>query len=126
MTLSETGNNMRAKRAADHFKGLNGAKRLNCAQSVAGVFLDKGLLTENEFSGLASCGFGRAPNGYCGSLFASLTLMEKIDAGKIDGLKDEFMAYAGSLNCKEIRAARKATCLQTVVKSVELVERLAS
>ncbi|MFA5098071.1 MAG: C-GCAxxG-C-C family (seleno)protein [Candidatus Margulisiibacteriota bacterium] len=115
---------MRVKKAVEHFRGLNGKRRLNCAQSVAAAFADDGLTSDPDIEGFSACGFGRAPEGYCGSFYAALSLLKKAGIGRDKELSDEFKACAGSLKCAEIRAARKATCRQTVAKAVELVERL--
>jgi hypothetical protein len=115
---------MRAKKAVGRFLGRNGAERLNCAQSVASVFLDEGALSEQEFAELAGCGFGRAPQGCCGSAYAALRVLDKAGADKAGRFKNEFTAYAGSLACKAIRGTNKIKCFQTVKKAVELAEKI--
>ncbi len=112
---------MRTKKATEHFKGLNGVKRMNCAESVAIAFEDHCLLSENEFLELKGCGGGKSPSGYCGSLHAALLLMDKKYPDKAEELKDAFGKYSGSLICKEIRASKKVTCLDTIIMAVDHV-----
>jgi len=115
---------MRAKKAVEHFLGRNGAKRLNCAQAVAAVFMDEGILSDKEFNELAECGYGRAPQGYCGSVYAAMAILAKESAEKVAQFRNDFTAYALSLTCKEIREMKKISCVQSVNKAAELVDSL--
>ncbi|MBN3033875.1 MAG: C-GCAxxG-C-C family protein [Candidatus Saganbacteria bacterium] len=115
---------MKAKRAVEHFIGRGGRGRLNCAQSVAAVFRDEGHITDDEYAGLAGCGYGQAPNGYCGSAYAAMKLLGKAGEDKVEQFKRAFVSFARSLLCGEIRARREVKCHQTVKKSVELAEQL--
>jgi len=118
---------MKAKKAVEYFRGLNGKMRLNCAQSVAAAFMDDGFTSNSDIEGFWDCGFGEAPDGYCGSIYAALSLLRRTgNDGRLKELTEEFIAYTGSLKCKEIRTFRRVSCRQTVAKAVELLERLNS
>ena len=115
---------MRAKKAVEHFIGREGTERLNCAQSVAAVFADEGGFTEKEFAELAGYGYGGAPQGCCGSAYAAMAILAKVGADKVEQFKNDFNAYALSLNCKEIREMKKISCVRSVKKAAELVDSL--
>ncbi|PIS28750.1 hypothetical protein COT42_07055 [Candidatus Saganbacteria bacterium CG08_land_8_20_14_0_20_45_16] len=115
---------MKVKKALSNFIGRNGAKRLNCAQSVAAVYLEDGLLSEEEFAALAGSGYGRAPEGCCGSAYAARCILQKFGVEKVAQFDRAFIAYAKSLACKEIRSLGQIKCFQTVKKATELVELL--
>ncbi len=103
---------MSAKKASDHYLGRNGAVRLNCAQSVAAVFSsDTALLNE-----LASCGAGRAPNGWCGAAYAAARL-----TGNGALVEERYKAQAGSVHCGEIRKGRKLSCVGCVELGASVV-----
>lgn len=112
---------MSSKKAVEYFLGTGGAGRLNCAQAVAGVFKDKGLFSEEEFRLLAACGNGRAPGGYCGSVYAALAALGKKDPEKARQFEEMFERLAGSLECRKIREAGKIKCRECVAVSADFV-----
>ncbi len=112
---------MISKKAIEYFLGTGGAVRLNCAQAVAGVFKDKGLFSEEEFKLLAAYGNGRAPGGYCGSVYAAVTALEKIDLEKVRQFENMFKGLAGSLECRKIRESGKIKCRECVAASADFV-----
>jgi len=115
---------MDAEKAIDHFYGRNGARRLNCAQSVAIMLEREGVFSHEEFEALAGCGNGRAPEGYCGGVFAAISALEKIGADSVAQFETQFAARASSLKCEEIKRARVLTCSQCVAYAAELVSAI--
>jgi len=89
-------------------------RTVNCAQAVAAGLGRRELLPE-----LGSCGGGRAPGGRCGALHAALLLIpERARAAA----EEEFRRRAGSVFCREIRAAGKFPCRSCVEAAAELAE----
>ena len=92
--------------------------RLNCAQSVVhawrGVFGNTAITVPE----LKPFGAGRAPEGFCGAIYAACLLAPE----RADELKAAFAARVGSLFCKEIRAAKKHPCVDCVAEAAELLE----
>lgn len=113
---------MSAKKAIDNFLGTGGARRLNCAQAVSAVFMEKGLFSEEEFRALGDCGNGRAPRGYCGSVYAAVRAIEKLDPMKVREFEEAFTERAGALECRKIREAGKMKCRECVGMSAFFVE----
>ena len=62
-------------------------------------------------------GAGRAPEGLCGAVYAACLLAPN----RAEELKAAFAARAGSLYCKEIRAAKKHPCAECVAQAAELL-----
>lgn len=87
----------------------------NCAQAVAA-----GAGREEMAADLAVCGGGRAPEGLCGALHAALLLVE---AENHQALKDEFLAAAGALTCKDIKGSTHYPCVECVRLAADLAEK---
>ncbi len=115
---------MRQRKAAENFIGRNGVKRLNCAQAVASAFIEDGIASKEECDELSAFGNGKAPNGCCGSVYAAKRMLENAGEGKLEQFEKEFLIYAKSLICSEIKSKKEIKCFQTVRKSVELVEKI--
>jgi hypothetical protein len=113
---------MRKEKARKHFLGLDGHRRLNCAQAVIKAYHDVFGLQEDEVDGFAGFGGGRAPEGNCGAYQAAHYLLSKKHPDVIDKLAKEFIAAAGSLKCKEVRSLRRLSCLGCVEKAVDLLK----
>ena len=87
----------------------------NCAQAVAAGSGREDLVTE-----MAANGGGRAPEGYCGALFAALQLVKPENR---EALKSDFMTDAGALTCREIKTGTLFPCKDCVRVAAELVEK---
>ncbi|MCX5782573.1 MAG: C-GCAxxG-C-C family protein [Elusimicrobia bacterium] len=107
------------EKAKNHFLGLNGYKRLNCAMAVAEAFHEKYPLDSKHLEQLKSCGGGRAPAGICGSIFAAKVIMDQYLPGKSGQVLSEFASIAGSVKCGEIRRSKKLSCVRCVELSAE-------
>lgn len=90
-------------------------KMHNCAQAVA-----DGCGRSDLVANLASCGGGRAPEGFCGALHSALLLAKPENLEKV---KNEFQAAAGALTCREIKGNAKFSCTECVRLGAELVEK---
>jgi len=115
---------MRKEKAVDYFLGRNGARRMNCAQAVVAAFETERFFSEEEFQEFAICSNGKAPQGYCGAVYAAIKVLEKIDTIAKMQFMDDFSEYAGSLSCKVIRSKKKITCPQCVERSAVFIETL--
>ena len=87
-------------------------KTHNCAQSVA-EGCDRPDLVET----LKTCGGGRAPEGFCGALYAAL-LMNPPE--RHAAIREAFRKEVGSECCEEIRAARIVPCAHCIEVATEL------
>ena len=85
---------MRAKKAKEHYLGMNGRKRLNCAQSVVAAFDEN----DPKIGRFAGYGSGKAPDGWCGAASAAAEM-----TGDKDATEKSFSETAGSVKCREIR-----------------------
>jgi len=95
---------------------------MNCAQAVAHAFKDRISLPEEELKSYEKFGGGRAPEGYCGAIYAAQRLLEASGSEKAAELRVFFQNIAGSFKCREIRSMKKITCLECVEKAAEAVE----
>lgn len=110
---------MQKEKAKDHFLGINGYRRLNCALSVAEAMGEKYTLGEEEKAQLAKSGGGRAPGSMCGALYAAGMIMNKYAPERAEEMLSEFASIAGSVKCREIRSANKLSCIDCVELAVE-------
>ncbi len=89
-------------------------KRGNCAQAVA-----KGLGREDLLESLATCGGGRAPEGHCGALHATL-MMLPVD--QHEEMRQAFRELALEEHCRPIRQSGQTSCSQCVRIAAQLLE----
>ena len=115
---------MSKEKARAHFLGQHGQRKLNCAQSVIQAFRDAFDVPAQEVDVFAAFGGGKAPEGRCGAYQAAHHLVSEKNPLKATELEQEFLAAAGSLNCKQIRSTRKLSCLGCVEKAAELLENI--
>jgi len=114
---------MSAQKAKDNYLGRSGARRMNCCESVAYAFQDRIPLAGEELRNFAGFGGGRAPEGYCGAIYAAKRLLEISGSPLAADISNIFDGIAGSVKCREIKALKKASCLMCVEKAAELVSR---
>ena len=105
---------MPIKRATAVFK----SKRLNCAQSVLHAFQPHRPISDDEILNAKGLGGGRAEGGACGALHAALLLADSAELRQ--KFRDAFVTTAGADTCREIRRAKRLSCL----KCVQLATRL--
>ena len=106
----------------EHYLGINGNKKHNCAQAVIAGFKDKFSLDDELVAKFAAYGGGKTPEGYCGALYASRHILKNANSVEIGKITEDFIKTAGSDKCKEIRAMKKLTCLGCVEKAAEILE----
>ncbi len=109
---------MQVEQAIRHYQGKDGARRLNCAQSVTAAFAQTHGTTEEDIESLAGCGGGRAPGGLCGAYHAAVQLL----GSETETMRDSFLEAAGALTCREIRSLRKLPCAGCVAHAARLVQ----
>ncbi len=105
--------------AKNSFLGKGGLKRLNCAQSVIQAYKDKYLIDGKTVELFRQYGGGRAPDGMCGAYFAARYALELSNPEKLGDFEKYFIDHAGSTRCQQIRAMKKLSCLDCVIKSSE-------
>lgn len=97
--------------AKDRYLGQNGCPKSNCAQAVADTFAGEWGLDALDLAAFAACGGGRAPGGMCGALYAAEAVLGQTGGeAQSPALEAEFREEAGSLQCRDIRAARQLPC----------------
>ncbi|QSH41191.1 hypothetical protein P0136_09320 [Lentisphaerota bacterium ZTH] len=95
-------------KASEHFRK---GEKLNCAQAVA-RFAEQFCKRSTDFVARHSDhGGGKAPEGYCGALYAAL---EYLNSDNKTFAKQQFKKLAGSTRCREIRKSKRLTCPECV------------
>ncbi|MBP1626998.1 MAG: hypothetical protein H6Q00_1473 [Holophagaceae bacterium] len=102
---------MEIQQALNHYAGKSGL-RLNCAQSVAAAFGE-------DPQAFASCGSGRAPEGWCGAAYAAAHL-----TGNPEAIRGAFHERAGAVTCQAIRRNRQLPCPGCVETAARLTKEL--
>jgi len=114
---------MSVHKAKKHFTGRAG-RRLHCGQAILEAFKEKFPVPEEIVRQFHGYGAGKAPEGHCGAFYAARVLLEKHFPEKLAHFEKTFSELAGSTKCKEIRNARRLSCLECVEKAGEYLERL--
>jgi hypothetical protein len=103
--------------ALNSFLGKNGAPRLNCAQAILKTFQKEFGVEAAELEKFAAYGGGNAPDGLCGAFYAVKYLGEQQPGWfELASFENSFREEAGSLQCREIKAAKKLSCADCVTK----------
>ncbi len=109
-------------KAVDSYTGKNGI-RLNCAQAVTRAAKEEYGISEAEIESLKSFSGGRAPEGMCGAIYAAQWLISrKSPEGALKAV-EVFRELMGDVRCKEIRSARKRSCMDCVAEAACLAEK---
>ena len=112
------------QKAVDAYTGKNGM-RLNCAQAVARAAKDAYGVTDAEIDAYAACGGGRAPDGACGAIHAAHELIAKKSPADAKKASAEFVEAIGAFTCRDIKAAKKRSCMDCVAEAALLAEKYA-
>lgn len=107
-------------RALEHFRGT---ERHNCAQAVYRSLEKHRAIDPDTLHELAAAGSGRAPNGLCGALYAAKKLLPPEHKTE---LRAWFEQNAGSVQCRDIRRARRLSCRDCVAAAADFIERALS
>jgi hypothetical protein len=105
------------------FLGLEeGYFRHNCAQAIAEAFRKKyDFITEETVKDFKKKGYGKAPQGECGMLYAAKYIFEKNgQPEKIEEIEREFIKFAGATKCKELKKKKIAFCAYCIKKHLNL------
>ncbi|HNX68875.1 MAG TPA: C-GCAxxG-C-C family protein [Candidatus Omnitrophota bacterium] len=113
---------MSVQKARQNYLERPGPWKMNCCESVAYAFRQKVPLSVEELQSYAGFGGGRAPEGYCGAIYAAKRLLEALGSSKVAELYGIFQDFAGSVKCREIKALKKISCLECVEKAAGIVE----
>ncbi len=113
---------MRKEKAKNYYLGKSGEGKFNCAQSVMKAYFDLFNIPEREIDACAAFSAGRAPEGRCGAYHAACHLVAKKNPARLASFEREFLSAAGSLECQQIRAKKKLSCLGCVEKAAELLD----
>lgn len=109
-------------RAVDSYMGKNGTK-LNCAQSVARAAKEEYGVTEKEIESLKAFSGGRAPGGMCGAVYAAQWLISRNSPEAAEQSVNLFKEAIGETRCKEIRSAKKRSCMDCVAEAALIAEK---
>ncbi len=105
--------------AAQYF---HGKESFNCCQAVLKAYSAQTNMTDNYIEdNFRKHGGGRAPEGMCGALYASVVLLED-QPETLESVVNEFTKNSGALDCRTIRKSGKLPCRDCV----ELVGKLLS
>lgn len=110
--------------AKNHFLGKEGFIRLDCALSVLYAFKDNFGISTDVIETFKGYGSGRAPEGLCGAVFAAKHILKKIAVAKVNDFEKDFSQQAGALKCRDIRNAKKLSCVECVARSSEFLAKL--
>ncbi len=101
-----------------------GYKKLNCAQSIAEAFREEyGFLTEDTVKKFKKMGYGKAPNGECGMLFASKYIFEKNgQPDKALEFEKYFIELASTSKCKELIKKKIPFCAYCLSESAKFID----
>lgn len=113
---------MPVKKAVSFFVGSGGQPRLNCGQAVAMAFREKFNLSDEFIKDLVSSGFGKAPDGVCGALYAAQIILRQTGNDKIEEVFKVFSDHTGSVYCSDIRKLRKVSCVGCVKKAASILD----
>jgi hypothetical protein len=100
---------------------FRGEHRYNCAQAVLMAYAPAIGVGGAYVERFSQYGSGRAPGGECGALFAAKAIVE--DAAARSEVEREFMEFAGTTKCREIRQDRRISCQQCVQTAADAVFR---
>ena len=65
---------------------------------------------------------GRAPQGYCGAVYAALRIAEDKIPEKKEEIEEYFKKEAGGITCREIRSQKRLRCADCVEKAARLLD----
>ena len=94
-------------------------EKKNCAEAVVGAWQKVSGQDPEVTENLSECGFGGAPQGLCGAVYAAQLVA---DEDHMAELTQRFSDAAGSLLCREIRSTRKLSCTACVKLAATLLE----
>lgn len=100
------------KKLTDRY--FHGKENYNCAQSVLQIAHDTIESDLNNLVNAANWGGGRTEKGYCGALYAALSLTPE---DKHAAIIAEFKENVGAILCRDIRATGKTSCPQCVIQA---------
>ena len=103
------------KKAVNYF---NGKERYNCAQAIMKVYCSQ--CDDSDIYSFKKAGYGRAPGGMCGAVYAAGLLVE--DTNKRVELEEKFSKAAGSILCREIRKSRTVSCRKCVALAEDMLK----
>lgn len=116
---------MVAEAARKYFLG-QGVPRLTCAQAVAEALRDSCDLADDFVKAMAGVSGGRAPQGYCGAVYAALQIAGKIAPDKSQEIAEYFQREAGGLTCRVIRSGKRLGCADCVEQAARIVAKTPS
>jgi len=100
-----------------------GYKKLNCAQAIAEAFREEyGFITEETIKLFKKMGYGKAPNGECGMLYAAKYIfMENSQPEKAKEFEKHFNEFAGTTKCKELIKKKIPFCAYCIGKTAKFI-----
>lgn len=95
-------------------------EKRNCAEAVVGALQKVSGKDPEVTENLSECGFGGAPQGLCGAVYAAQLVLPE---AKKDAINRRFLEAAGSLLCEEIRKMRRISCTACVKLAATMLEK---
>jgi len=103
---------------------IKGYKRLNCAQAIAEAFRQEyGFITEDTVAEFKKIGYGKAPQGECGMLYAAKFIFKKNgQPEKAKEFEEHFMTFAGTTKCAELIKKKIPFCAHCIEKTAGFIK----
>ena len=100
-----------------------GYKKLNCAQAIAEAFREEyGFITDKTVKSFKKMGYGKAPNGECGMLYAAKYIFFKNNrSDKAIEFEKYFVEFAGTTKCKELIKKKIPFCAYCISKTAKFL-----
>ena len=100
-----------------------GYKKLNCAQAIAEAFREEyGFITDKTVKSFKKVGYGKAPNGECGMLYAAKYIFFKNNrSDKAIEFEKYFVEFAGTTKCKELIKKKIPFCAYCISKTAKFL-----
>ncbi len=97
---------------------FHGVENYNCAEAVLAIASARGIDCKNKIPMAGAWGGGRSEYGYCGALYAALSITPEEEK---EAATEKFRAAIGNIHCRDIRKANKCTCQDCVIQGCKLV-----
>ena len=108
---------MFGKKARGLFRG---EEKYSCSEAVGKAFQETCDFDDAAIQVMKAFRGGQAPGGVCGAVYAALKVLNTDEQRA--AFERAFIEKAGTVNCRELRAAKKLSCHDCV----EVAARLAS
>ena len=93
----------------------------NCAQAILLAFQEEFNIDDEKVHVFKAFGGGRAPKGYCGALYAALSL--DLPQEVKNEIESKFIQAARFITCREIKINKTLSCIECVQLAENIVNQ---